>query len=78
MVYFLLSMEKFKQEWKLSMDRGFQAFWMLPSGGSWPCDGEIDIMEQWGNDDNTNISTGAAHVGICPYEWWSYVVAFKN
>ena len=44
------------------------AFWMLPSGGSWPCDGEIDIMEQWGNDDNTNISTGAAHVGICPYE----------
>ena len=21
------------------------AFWMLPSGGSWPCDGEIDIME---------------------------------
>jgi len=44
------------------------AFWMLPSGGSWPCDGEIDIMEQWGNDDHTNISTGAAHVGICPYE----------
>ena len=44
------------------------AFWMLPSGGSWPCDGEIDIMEQWGNDDNTDISTGAAHVGICPYE----------
>ena len=44
------------------------AFWMLPSGGSWPCDGEIDIMEQWGNDDNTNMSTGAAHVGICPYE----------
>ena len=41
---------------------------MLPSGGSWPCDGEIDIMEQWGNDDNTDISTGAAHVGICPYE----------
>ena len=22
------------------------AFWMLPTGGSWPCDGEIDIMEQ--------------------------------
>lgn len=43
------------------------AFWMLPSGGSWPCDGEIDIMEQWGNDGNTNISTGAAHVGSCPF-----------
>ena len=25
------------------------AFWMLPTNGSWPCDGEIDIMEQWGN-----------------------------
>ena len=23
------------------------AFWMLPTNGSWPCDGEIDIMEQW-------------------------------
>ena len=21
------------------------AFWMLPTGGDWPCDGEIDIME---------------------------------
>ena len=49
------------------------AFWMLPSGGSWPCDGEIDIMEQWGNDDDTNISTGAAHVGICPYEPGAHV-----
>ena len=49
------------------------AFWMLPSGGSWPCDGEIDIMEQWGNDENTNLSTGAAHVGICPYEQGGHV-----
>ena len=36
-------------------------------------------MEQWGNDDNTNISTGAAHVGICPYESESYgIVAFRT
>ena len=42
------------------------AFWMLPSGGSWPCDGEIDIMEQWGNDWPTNTTTGAAHIGSCP------------
>lgn len=43
------------------------AFWMLPSGGSWPCDGEIDIMEQWGNNGNTNVTSGAAHLGLCPY-----------
>jgi len=43
------------------------AFWMLPTGGSWPCDGEIDIMEQWGNDYLTNSTTGAAHIGTCPY-----------
>ncbi|MAO33153.1 MAG: hypothetical protein CMD03_00140 [Flavobacteriales bacterium] len=43
------------------------AFWMLPSDGSWPCDGEIDIMEQWGNDYLTNNTTGAAHIGSCPY-----------
>ncbi len=42
------------------------AFWMLPSGGSWPCDGEIDIMEQWGSDLPTNSTTGAAHIGSCP------------
>lgn len=41
------------------------AFWMLPSGGSWPCDGEIDIMEQWGNDGPSNVTTGAAHLGPC-------------
>ena len=41
------------------------AFWMLPSGGSWPCDGEIDIMEQWANDWPTVETTGAAHVGAC-------------
>ena len=22
----------------------------IPTGGDWPCDGEIDIMEQWGNN----------------------------
>ncbi len=43
------------------------AFWMLPSGGSWPCDGEIDIMEQWANDWPTNVTTGAAHIGTCPF-----------
>ena len=43
------------------------AFWMLPTGGSWPCDGEIDIMEQWGNNYLTNSTTGAAHLGTCPY-----------
>jgi len=42
------------------------AFWMLPTGGSWPCDGEIDIMEQWGNDGPSNTTTGAAHAGTCP------------
>ena len=43
------------------------AFWMLPTGGSWNCDGEIDIMEQWGNNYLTNSTTGAAHIGTCPY-----------
>lgn len=52
------------------------AFWMLPSGGSWPCNGEIDIMEQWGSDGPTNITTGAAHVGICPGS--SFYQSFSN
>jgi beta-glucanase (GH16 family) len=43
------------------------AFWLLPTGGSWPCDGEIDILEQWGNNYFTNSTTGAAHIGTCPY-----------
>jgi beta-glucanase (GH16 family) len=42
------------------------AFWMLPSNGSWPCDGEIDIMEQWGGNGPTYETTGAAHIGACP------------
>jgi len=42
------------------------AFWMLPTGGNWPCDGEIDVMEQWGSDGSSNTTTGAAHVGTCP------------
>ncbi|MCS5663006.1 MAG: glycoside hydrolase family 16 protein [Flavobacteriales bacterium] len=42
------------------------AFWMLPSGGDWPCDGEIDIMEQWGTNATTQQTTGAAHLGKCP------------
>jgi len=41
------------------------AFWMLPADGCWPENGEIDIMEQWGNDGNSNVTTGAAHVGNC-------------
>jgi len=52
------------------------AFWMLPSGGSWPCDGEIDIMEHWGNNGSTNETTGAAHLGLCPYSSSSH--AYKS
>ena len=55
------------------------AFWMLPTGGSWPCDGEIDIMEQWGGDGPSNITTGAAHAGTCPggstYQSSSHVIS---
>jgi beta-glucanase (GH16 family) len=39
------------------------AFWLLPNGGCWPENGEIDIMEQWGNDGPTNETSGAVHVG---------------
>ena len=35
------------------------AFWMLPTGGSWPCDGEIDIMEQDGT--NKQLLYGTFH-----------------
>ena len=55
------------------------AFWMLPSGGSWPCDGEIDIMEQWASDGPSNTTTGAAHAGTCPggstYQSSSHVIS---
>jgi len=55
------------------------AFWLLPSGGNWPCDGEIDIMEQGsyisGNTE-AKITTGAAHLGTCPFpsneDKWQY------
>ena len=59
---------KFEARIKTLDGQGFwPAFWMLPTGGSWPCDGEIDIMEQWGNNYLTNATTGAAHIGTCPY-----------
>ena len=48
------------------------AFWMLPTDGDWPCDGEIDIMEQWGGNYFTNGTTGAAHLGTCPYSQSSH------
>ena len=41
------------------------SFWLLPKNGQWPCDGEIDIMEQWGRDTPTDETTGAAHIGSC-------------
>ena len=44
------------------------AFWLLPEGGEWPCDGEIDIMEQGHTGASSNVTTGAAHLGNCPYD----------
>jgi len=41
------------------------AFWMLPLNGCWPGNGEIDIMEQWGSNGDSNVTTGAAHTGNC-------------
>jgi beta-glucanase (GH16 family) len=55
------------------------AFWMLPTNGSWPCDGEIDIMEQWGNSGLTHTTTGAAHVGLCPFSQGQHAYnSFQN
>ena len=55
------------------------AFWMLPTGGNWPCDGEIDIMEQWGSNGPSNTTTGAAHLGTCPggsiYQSFSNIIS---
>ncbi|MDA0737153.1 MAG: family 16 glycosylhydrolase [Bacteroidetes bacterium] len=55
------------------------AFWLLPQSGCWPGNGEIDIMEQWGNDGPTNTTTGAAHVGngcqgSSNYYAWNYTI----
>ena len=51
---------------------------MMPSSGCWPENGEIDIMEQWGNDGPTNVTTGAAHVGVCGsgsyYDYWNHTI----
>ena len=44
---------------------------MLPTNGQWPCDGEIDIMEQWGNNYLTNSTTGP-HIGNTPYSQASH------
>jgi beta-glucanase (GH16 family) len=54
------------------------AFWMLPTNGSWPCDGEIDIMEQWGNPYLTNQTSGAAHLGTCPFSPSSHFYQTDN
>ena len=65
---FMVKYGKIEARIKTVNGEGFwPAFWMLPSGGQWPCDGEIDIMEQWGNDWPTNETTGAAHIGTCPH-----------
>ena len=74
---FMLRYGKIEARIKTVNGQGFwPAFWMLPSGGSWPCDGEIDIMEQWGNDWPTNQTTGAAHIGACPGQ--SFYQSFQH
>ena len=51
------------------MVKGFGLhFGFLPEGGDWPCDGEIDIMEQGHTGASSNVTTGAAHLGNCPYD----------
>ncbi|MDA9898438.1 family 16 glycosylhydrolase, partial [Flavobacteriales bacterium] len=47
----------------LDGDGFWPAFWLLPSVPCWPQNGEIDIMEQWGNNGPTNETSGATHVG---------------
>lgn len=49
----------FEARLKLPKGKGtWPAFWMMPQNfGSWPADGEIDIMEEVGYDPNTIVST---------------------
>ena len=58
--YLIFDMVKWKLELK-QYRTGFGRHLDATSDGSWPCDGKIDIMEQWGNDYLTNNTTGATY-----------------
>ena len=76
----ILSLVKFKFRIKSVDGQGFwPAFLMLPTGGSWPCDGEIDIMEQWGGDGPTNQTTGETIWEIVPIHHLTiFIIAFQH